>query len=95
MFHYLILAAITLLFHFSNGQPQPIDISSDLTNFWSFNGDFNDTTGGADLFNCVNCSLTLDRFNNSNSALSLSSGYMQAPPGNLRIDSIVQTSLNA
>jgi hypothetical protein len=40
-----------------------------------------DIVGNADLYGGVNASLTYDRFNNPNSALSLKNGFLNAPPG--------------
>ena len=52
-----------------------------LINYWSFNGNYNDSVGSANLFNGTNNALGADRFGNPNSALYLSNGYMQIPPG--------------
>jgi len=52
-----------------------------LLNSWSFNGDYNDSVGGANLKNGLNYGLTSDRFGNPNSALNLNYGYMSIPPG--------------
>jgi len=52
-----------------------------LLNSWSFNGDYSDSKGGANLTNGLNYGLTSDRFGNPNSALNLNYGYMNIPPG--------------
>jgi len=73
-----------------------------LINQWSFNGNYNDSQGSAHLNGGLNYGLTNDRFGNPNSALSLSLGYMNVPPGVYFNGSftiiawikIVQTSLN-
>ena len=52
-----------------------------MTNYWSFNGNVNDTIGNANLYGGVNVSLISDRFGRSNSALSLQSGYYRVPAG--------------
>jgi hypothetical protein len=53
-----------------------------LSYYWSFNGNYNDQIGGANLVtaNSVNYGLTNDRFGSPNSALNLTSGYMTLPP---------------
>jgi len=52
-----------------------------LLNSWSFNGDYRDSVGGANIIGGVNYGLTQDRFGKPNSALSLTNGYAQLPPG--------------
>ena len=52
-----------------------------LVNYWAFNGNVKDSIGNADLYGGVNAALTLDRFGQSNSALSLSNGHYRIPPG--------------
>jgi hypothetical protein len=79
MLSYLVFSFILL--RFSKCQLQLLDPSNDLVSYWPFNNNYDDIIGGANLFNCINCSLTTDRFGNLNSALSLTSGYMQAPTG--------------
>ena len=75
-FVYLII-----LLHFSKCHSKFLDSSDNPVNHWPFDSNYDDIIGGANLFNCINCSLTTDRFGNLNSALSLSGGYMQAPAG--------------
>ncbi len=50
-------------------------------NYWSFNGNFNDQSGNANLNQGLNYALAKDRFGNSNSALDLNTGYMNFPSG--------------
>jgi hypothetical protein len=50
-------------------------------NHWSFNGNYNDSFGNANLISGVNFGLTSDRYGNPNSALSLNNGYMIVPGG--------------
>ncbi len=52
-----------------------------LTNYWTFNGNVNDVVGNANLYGGVNAELTFDRFGKPNSALNLTNGYYQVPPG--------------
>jgi hypothetical protein len=52
-----------------------------LLNSWSFNGDFSDSVGGANVIGGSNYGLTYDRFGYPNSALNLTNGYAQLPPG--------------
>ena len=52
-----------------------------LINYWTFNGDVKDSIGDADLYGGENAALTIDRFGQSNSALSLSNGYYKVPAG--------------
>jgi hypothetical protein len=52
-----------------------------LVNYWAFNTNVKDSIGNADLYGGVNAALTIDRFGQLNSALSLSRGYYKAPPG--------------
>ena len=52
-----------------------------LINYWTFNGNVNDSIGNAHLYGGVNATLTSNRFGQSNSALSLSNGYYKVPPG--------------
>jgi hypothetical protein len=52
-----------------------------LINYWSFNGNYDDSIGGAHLSYGENANLTFDRFNRSNSALNLTSGFLKAPNG--------------
>ena len=52
-----------------------------LINYWSFNGNVNDSIGNAHLYGGVNAALTSDRFGQSNTAISLSNGYYKVPPG--------------
>jgi len=60
---------------------QIVNVKSQLLNSWNFNGNYLDSVGSANLYNGYNNSLTKDRFGIPNSALSLSNGYMQMPPG--------------
>lgn len=53
-----------------------------LIHYWPFNSHIQDVIGGAHLFNGKNAGLTSDRFGRSLSALSLSNGHYQIPPGN-------------
>ena len=48
-------------------------------NYWSFNGNYNDQIGAGNPTGGVNFSLTTDRFGNLNSAVDLSSGYLNLP----------------
>ena len=50
-------------------------------NHWSFNGNYNDEYGSANLVPGSNFSLTFDRYGNPNSALSLNNGFMKVPGG--------------
>lgn len=52
-----------------------------LTYYWPVWGNTKDTVGNVHLTNGVNASLTTDRFNNSNSAISLKEGYYTLPSG--------------
>ena len=52
-----------------------------MTNFWSFNNNYNDVIGDANLFGGTSVSLSNDRFDRNSSALDLNSGYIQAPSG--------------
>ena len=52
-----------------------------LINYWTFNGNVNDCIGEANLYQGSNVALTLDRYGQSNSALSLSNGFYKVPPG--------------
>jgi hypothetical protein len=52
-----------------------------LINYWTFNGNVNDSIGNANLYDPVNASLTFDRFGIADSALSLSNGYYKVPSG--------------
>jgi hypothetical protein len=52
-----------------------------LINYWTFNGNVNDCIGVANLYEGSNVALTLDRFGQSNSALSLSNGFYKVPLG--------------
>ncbi len=57
-------------------KPGPI-----LLNSWSFNGDYTDSVGGANVIDGSNYGLTNDRYGNANSVLNLTNGYVQLPPG--------------
>jgi hypothetical protein len=48
-------------------------------NYWSFNGNYNDQIGAGNPTSGLNFSLTTDRFGNLNSAVDLSSGYLNLP----------------
>ena len=50
-----------------------------LQNYWPFCSNFIDIVTNTTLYNGVNATLTLDRFNNPNSSVSLSNGFLQAP----------------
>ena len=52
-----------------------------LVHYWPFCDLSKDIVGNADLYGGINASLTFDRFNNPNSALSLKNGFLMAPPG--------------
>ena len=58
-----------------------ITTANSLINYWSFNGNVNDSIGNAHLYNGYNAVLTYDRFGRPNSALSLTNGYYKIPPG--------------
>ncbi len=52
-----------------------------LQNYWTFCNNLIDLMTNLSLYNSVNAAFTSDRFNKANSAMSLSSGYLQAPSG--------------
>jgi hypothetical protein len=52
-----------------------------LQNYWHFCSSLTDLITNSTLYNGVNVSFTADRSNNSNSALSLLNGSLQAPSG--------------
>ena len=56
-------------------------ITNGLINYWPFNENINDVIGSAHLYGGNNAGLTSDRFGRTNSALSLSTGYYNVPPG--------------
>ena len=56
-----------------------------MINHWTFDGDFNDKIGGANLYEGQNVSMSTDRLGESNKAVCLNSGYLSAPPGDLPI----------
>ena len=51
-----------------------------LIHYWPFALNQYDIIGEADMFGGVNASLTTDRFNKPDSAISLVSGYYKLPP---------------
>jgi hypothetical protein len=55
--------------------------TNNLINYWTFNGNVNDSIGNAHMYGGVNATLTFDRFGRSNSALNLTSGYYKVPLG--------------
>lgn len=56
-------------------------LENGLINYWPIVANTNDIKGNAHMYNGVNSSLTYDRFNNPDSALSLNSGYYSIPAG--------------
>jgi hypothetical protein len=56
-------------------------LTEGLINYWTFNGNVNDSIGNANLYGGVNASLTFYRFGIANSALSLANGYYRVPSG--------------
>ena len=52
-----------------------------LINYWSFCASYNDSIGEANGYEGQNAALTSDRFGVALSALDLSNGYIQIPPG--------------
>ena len=56
-------------------------LENGLINYWPIVADTNDIKGNAHMYNGVNSSFAADRFNNSNAALSLNSGYYSIPAG--------------
>jgi hypothetical protein len=66
----------------SNCIPNPSFVPSEgLQNYWTFCSSLTDIVGQVTLFNGVNAEFSSDRFNISNSSISLLNGYLQAPPG--------------
>ncbi len=51
-----------------------------LIHYWPFFMNTHDIVGEADLYGGVNADLTTDRFNKTNSAISLTNGYYKLPP---------------
>ena len=73
---------------FSNDSTKQIDMViykkkfvDGLINYWSFNGNVNDSIGDSNMYDGVNAGFTYDRFGIENSALSLTKGYYKIPPG--------------
>lgn len=58
-------------------------VTSGLTHYWPINSDLNDYVGWSELKAGVNVntSFGMDRFNKSNSSISMNSGYYYAPSG--------------
>ena len=52
-----------------------------LKHYWNFDGNLNDSVGNAHLFGGINRNFTFNRFNISNSAINLTNGYLDMPPG--------------
>lgn len=54
-------------------------INDYLTNYWPLDNNFTDVASGSDIIGGINYNFTLDRFNNSLSAVYLNDGYLQVP----------------
>jgi hypothetical protein len=57
------------------------EVTKGLINYWAFNGNVNDVVGNSNLYGGFNAGLTSDRFGIPDSALNLTNGYLQVPPG--------------